>query len=320
MPDNEKAIIEVGAKITELYTNVDFGNGGGLEMTANASLRHEDYIRYDDALLQEARTRLNLVEDFRAAGLVRDVGFGTIVSRVERGEDMDGANVSLNGAVRAERERLDYDEISFTIPVVKKEWQLNRRHQLAAAQSGHPLDTESVEKATRAVSVELEKHIISGWSDFDVKGLTNHASRNTFTMSGTNGWAGRQNILQDVESMLTALRNDKFYGPYRLYVSGDVWGVLQSDYSTSKGDRTYIERIEAYQEIEAVRPAFNLSANSAVLLQMTSDVVDLVVGQDITNIEWNNHPMVTDFMVYAAMSIRIKPDKAGNCGIVHASN
>jgi hypothetical protein len=43
------------------------------------------------------------------------------------------------------------------------------------------------------------------------------------------------------------------------------------------------------------------------------------VAQDIRQLQWSQHPLETDFMIFAAMAPRIKADRDGNCGIVHGS-
>jgi hypothetical protein len=61
-----------------------------------------------------------------------------------------------------------------------------------------------------------------------------------------------------------------------------------------------------------------MTAPEVLLVQLTSDVVDLPVGQDITTVEWDTKGgLQMHFKVMAAMAPRMKSDANGNTGIVH---
>jgi len=72
--------------------------------------------------------------------------------------------------------------------------------------------------------------------------------------------------------------------------------------------------------LTAIRSSSKLTGNNVVLVQLTSDVLDLPVGQDLVTVEWDQKGgMETHFKVMAAMSIRIKSDYNGRSGVAHFS-
>ena len=119
--------------------------------------------------------------------------------------------------------------------------------------------------------------------------------------------------------MLAKAYADNFFGPFNLYVSKDNWGFIQKSRSASS-DITFKKIFENMSDITAVRPGDKLADGELVLVQMTEDVVDLAVAQDIVNFEEpQTSAMQHDFTVMAAMAVRVKSDSAGKCGIVHAT-
>ncbi len=94
---------------------------------------------------------------------------------------------------------------------------------------------------------------------------------------------------------------------------------LRDDYSTSKGDRTFIERLLAIEPLQAIKSSPSLTAE-VVLVQMTSDVIDLSIGQDIVTVEWDSMGgLVTDFKIMAAIVPRVKSSAVDESGIAHYS-
>jgi hypothetical protein len=59
-----------------------------------------------------------------------------------------------------------------------------------------------------------------------------------------------------------------------------------------------------------------LTAGSAVLVQMTRDVVDLAVGVDVSTVQWETRGGFTQhFKIFTAIAPRVKSDFDGKSGI-----
>ena len=295
-------------------------------VTINATLRHEEHLRYDDKLVKIARQRLNGIADLQRMGLVMPVGgLGVTLSMYERAGDMTAAAINMDGMTDTEKDRLTFDEIGVPIPIFHKDWSLNKRQLEASRTRGEPLSTSQIAIATRLVADSLENALFNGVPNLivdnrQIYGYTNHPNRNTVSLAGS-GWTtstGRD-IIGDTKNMLQAAYNDNMFGMFMMYVAKDIWAEIQLDYNDDKGDKTFKERIESFADISEVKAGDSLPNGNVVLVQMTEDVVDLAVAQDIVNIEWMNNPMQTQFKVYGALAPRVKADKDGRCGVVHAS-
>jgi len=295
-------------------------------LRANGTLRHEDYIKWDDKMIFTAKQRLHAVSDLVELGLVdSSYTLGDIVSKYEKVSDMTAANVNMDGTTRGQKDRLTFTEAGVPIPIFRKDFRLNKR-QILSSQSrpGGSLSSTSITVSTRLVADLMEDMVWNGIpgiveDSLQIYGYTNHPNRNTKTIS--NAWGGgSETPVADILDMIQLAVNDNFYGPYYLYVSKDNMAFIESDYSSSKGDKTYKERFEAISEISAVRVGYGLADGEVVLVQMTEDVVDLAVAQEIVNFEQPQTDLMQyDFTVMSAMAIRVKSDQSGQCGVVHAT-
>lgn len=298
-------------------------NAAGMLVANATTLRHEEQIQYDTALVQTARKRLKIASLLRGKGLVRNLGgLGTILSMYEQAGDMPGANISMSGRTSATQDTLTFSEVGVPVPIFHKEFELDARRLAASRNGGTPLDVAQVEIATRIVADEFETHIFNGAPSISVAGntvygLTTNPNRNTGSI--TSAWATAANVMTDVKAMLQALLDDNMYGPFMLCVPRNYWINLQDDYSANKGDNTILDRIKAYAEIEDVICGDYLTASNVVMFQATSETIDLAMGQDMTNIPWVMQPLATEFKIFMAGVVRIKADKSGKCGVAHWS-
>lgn len=292
----------------------------------NATLRHEEWQLIDDELQVIARQRLNAVSDIVSAGLVRSLGgLGVMISAFERSTDMTPAEINMDGATESQQDRPEYDLVGVPVPIFSKAFQFNRRQLEASRQRGETLDVTTTGIATRKVADQLEDMIFNGTPKLKVDGktiygYTTHPNRLTTTLSGT-GWAveSGRDIIGDTRAMLDAAYAVDRFGPFIMYVAKNVWAAVQEDYSTLKGDRTFKERIEAFVDIQAVRPGDSLDTNEVVLVQMTRDNLDLAIGADIQSMETEVKGMISFFNVFAAMALRLKADSNNSLGVVHGS-
>ena len=318
MISNTKSFM-AGAKGSSAFIN----NEGLLVSNADTSLRHDEGILYDDAMVRVAQKKLTLTSLLRSKGLTKNLGgLGVILSMYERSGEMNGASIDMDGRTRGDQDGLTLDELGVPIPIFHKEYEIGTRKLLASRQRGEGLDVSSVEAATRVVAEEIETHVYNGVPSISVAGntiygLTTHPDRSTGNLAADWTSAGGADIVTDTKTMLSALRLNKKYGPYTMIVAGDIWINIQDDYSATKGDNTIRDRILRFSEIEDCIHGEYLADGEVLLIQMESDVLDLAIGQDMDNIEWSTTPMQIEKMVFAALAIRVKSDKNGNSGVAH---
>jgi uncharacterized linocin/CFP29 family protein len=296
---------------------------GANQIVTNGTLKHEEHITWDQTVVKVARRTLRALNDLRQAGLVKTVNFGTILSQYQRVSDMIEASMSMDGMARGNNDKLTFDSVGVPIPIIHQSFPLSKRQIEASRRNGETLDTTYVGIATASVAERVEKMIFQGAPSIVVDGKTIYGyttlpTRGTVDMAA-DGWlvpSGRD-IIGDVKNALDDMVAMKKAGPFTLYVSSDIWTTLQLDYSASKGEKTFRERILAFPQIAKVEYSDFLLSGHAVLVQMTEDCVDFVVAQDIINVEFGDTPLTTNFLVYGAMVPRLKTDQEGNCGVVH---
>jgi hypothetical protein len=88
----------------------------------------------------------------------------------------------------------------------------------------------------------------------------------------------------------------------------------------AESDKTIRQRILEIGGITKVQVADYLTANNLLLVQLQSSTIRLVVGMDITMVEWTTHGGLRHH--YKIMTIMVpqpRADQNGRCGIVHYS-
>lgn len=290
-------------------------------------LRKEEWMDLDTTLVNVARKLLNGIADLRTAGLVYNLGsLGVLTSEWESLSSMTDANVDMSGEARDTEDSVDFTLQGVPIPIIHKGFRLNIRRLEASRRMGSNLDTTNVAEATRKVILKQEDMLFNGLSikndGYSIYGYTTFPHR-LMTNIGT-AWdaSSGQDPVADVSHMISVLMSKSFYGPFGLYVPVNYWQPLMEDYDTYK-EGTWYSRIMDFEQISFIKPTSALSSNEVVLVQLTRDVVDLAVGQDITVVPWNEMGgMVSHFKVMAAMAPRLKytQDESGNSvsGILHA--
>lgn len=310
----------------QTYINV---NGKAYAIQTNGLLQKDEWISYDSTVRRITEDRLVGIADLQSAGLVYNAGdLGSTIAEWEASSDMTDAEANMAGVTMTEKDSMAFQLAGVPIPVIRKDFTVNIRRLLASRRVGASIDTMQAALAARKVAEKSEEMLFNGLSSlgnvsgYTVYGYTNHPNRvtgsvvdytDTATVSGAD-------IVDNVLAMISAAEGKQHYGPYNLYIPSNFWSRLRADYSDNKGDNTILERIEAIPQIRKVAVADRLTDSNVVLVQMTAEVVDLAVAQDVTTVQWERGDgMQTNFAVMAAWAPRIKADYASNLGIVHYS-
>ena len=300
-------------------------NGKPLVANDGALLRYDEWKDIDTEVVKVATDRLVGVRDLQARGLIHNLGsIGITLSQWEEESDMTAADVSMSGITEAEGDTPAWNLRNVPVPIFHKDFQVNIRRLEASRMVGESIDVTAASIAARRVSERSEDMLFAGEpivvQGNNLYGYTNLPGRNQVDLD-TNWDAIAQNgngtIIDDVNAMLQAARDDKHFGPFVLYVPTGYEFKLDEDYS-DQYPRTVRDRIEALTGIERVEVADRLAANNVVLVQMTRDVVDLAIAQPISTIQWSTQGgMVENFKVMACWAARLKSDYDGRAGIVH---
>lgn len=298
-----------------------------IPIQANATLRRDEWKQLDDAILPISQTRLGGVQDLIDNNLVYTLGnaLGTTVLEWHDVSDAMEADLTMDGVTRSKGDRPKYGTNYLPLPIIHSDYEINARVLAASRKLGNPLDTTSVERAARKVNEKLETMLFTSTSytfgGGTIYGYLNHPDRNTVTL-GTDWDASAKTaagIIEDVKDMKQASINAKHYGPWMLYIPTAYETVLDGDYDTTRGN-TIRERILKIDGIKGIKVVDTLTANNVVLVQMTTDVVRLVRGMGIQNVEWETEgKMITKYKVWTIQVPQVRSDQAGNSGIVHLS-
>lgn len=132
-------------------------------------------------------------------------------------------------------------------------------------------------------------------------------------------------IVSDVINGITILQTNQKYGPYYLYVGTTIGNKFQQDYvvtgETVQPGTTIQQRLEMIDAGNGkklvVKVADRVPADTAILVQMTSDVVDMIDGQAPTVLPWtSNDGFLMYWLVMAIMVPRVRSDYDSNSGVL----
>lgn len=301
--------------------------GSLTSLRAYSTLREDVWKRIDDRVQTIARERLNGIADLEARGLTQPLGdLGTQVTQLERAGDFEPARQVMRPNAQGRFQQTEFDSQFWPVPVTFSLFSINIRDQLASQNRPETLELTGVDRATRAVAEKLEDTLFKGGdvtmringANISIPGYTNFSSRATGTLAAAWDNPSDQNYdpIGDVKSMLEKAYGMNSFGPFYLYVSKDYWAAIQDDYK-AESDKTILERIEDFADIERVRPGDRLPNDTVVLVEMTTRSLDLGLVEPIQVVELQGNMFDQTLAVFACMVPRVKDDMNGNCGIVH---
>lgn len=298
-------------------------NDRGLVM--NSILRKDEWKELDDAVIQASRSRLNGVRILRERGLTKRLGgMGTLISQWHQASEMTPANVNMTGQSRGEQDQIDFNLAGVPVPVIFKDYGFGKRTLEAGRRMGNQLDTSNAFAASIVVAESLESMLFNGspvsLNGTNIYGLTNHPSRNTDTAGNYGGgdWGTATNIKSTIIGMMAAAAAAGFHGPYGVFVANNQY--FQTLESISGTDETPLARVMALPGIEFVKPSDWLADGAVLLVQLTPDVVDIAIAEDIMTVEWvAGDTMSVNFKVLTIAVPRVKAEYAGKSGVVHAT-
>lgn len=305
----------------------------------NATLRREEWKALDDALLTITRENLGGVEDLRSKGLVYNLGnaMGTTMLEWHDLGDSGSATISMDGVTRHKNDRPNFQHNYIPIPIIHSDYEINVRELYASRKMGNGLDTINAENAARRCAETLEQMLflptsVYSFGEKDARGrntiysYTNHPDRMIMAL-GTN-WddladTSTETIGEVIVNKIIAgkqqMINNRFYGPYQIYIPTNYETVLDKDYN-AENKSTIRDRILAIAGISGIKVIPTLPADNVLMIQMTSNVVRLINGFGLTNVQWASEGgMVNNFKVMTIQVPQIRSDQEGRCGVLHMS-
>jgi uncharacterized linocin/CFP29 family protein len=300
-------------------------------LRTNDTLSHEEWKYFDNVVLDEHLIRLVGVADLINAGLTKNVpnALGQTVYAYEKVTFMGEAEVTLDGRARTPNDRQEVTGLNqLPLPITHKDFNLNLRTLAASRQKGESLDTMQVRTAARVVAEMAEKMLFQGGRTFGgltIPGYTTFADRNTGDFEGSKDWSDSsktgESYMKDVTTALTALAADRQFGPFVIYVPTDAGIQIENDYvitGATSTPRTIRQRLEAVEQIAAIRVADQLPSTNVVFVQMTEDNVVWVQGEPAQTVQWDEAGgFELNFKVWQIAVPLIRSDAQGRSGIYH---
>ncbi len=297
---------------------------------ATSTLRKDDWVVLDDAIVKAAQPRLKAVADLRAAGLTFTIanGMGKTVLETETMSDLDPAIVSMDGMRESPNDRPEFNLGSLPLPIIHKDFSYSLRQVMASRNGGSPLDTTTAEAAARKVAESAEQMLLGihptadqyAYGGGTIYGYTDFPSALTRTITTPTGAAtDGANALADLLAMRSQAQAAYHFGPYMLYVSPSWDQFLDNDFKAAS-DKSIRQRLNEVSNITGIRTLDYLTNFDWILVQMTSDVVREVIGMDITTVQWETKGgMRLNFKVMAIMVPQLRADFNSRTGIVYGA-
>lgn len=286
----------------------------------------------DRVVIQVGMARLTFVADLLAEGLTYNLPDPLSVTQIEwsRSNKVGAAERVMTPSHRKENKLPDVLASRLPVYLTIDGFELDIRTLRMSQRIGMPLDTNLIAQCTRSVNEGLEDAAINGATTLDgqdlvvagysAPGLLNAPNANTQTLTAA-AWDATPDgavIFAEVQAMIAKLVADFKFGPYNLYLPTTVGAFLEADFKAF-GAMSIRQRLE--QMVNGgrglnIRTADMMPVNKAALVQMTTDVVDIVDGQRPTVIPWTSLDGFTIHnLVMAIMIPRVRSDYNGNSGI-----
>ncbi len=305
-------------------SQVQAGNFKINSLRTNTTLRKDEWQHLDDDIIKTARIRLRAVGDLMSRGLTKPVN-GMQVSVLQwqtQSKTSGDVSVSMDPQVQGDNEAVVFGLESLPLPFYHADYQIGERELNISRMGGQPLDTTVATERTADIAEKVENTLVNGLSTYTygggtIFGYTDHPDRHTETLALAWTAATGAEILDDVLALKQGLIDKKKYGPYVLYIPTAYECVLEEDFKAETSD-TIRERIMAVSTIEDIKVLDTLPADNVLLVQLTADVVRMVVGMPLNNVQWVEKGGFTNhFKILTIMIPQFRVDRDGNLGVAH---
>lgn len=306
------------------YTNAK----GVVQPIANASLRKEEWLAFDEAILKVAQERLVGYDSLVSRGLTYDLNSGMAknILQSEDVSDFTPAEISMNGLKRSNADQPDYGSVNLPLPIIHKDFGIDARSLANSRTLGDPLDVTSAELASRTIS-EMKENLLFGSETFTFAGATIHTFRtypHRNILSASYGWlhtsATGETIFENVRRLKQSLIDNQQFGPYVLYIPGAYDTVLDKDYvvGTKATGKTIRQRLMEIGGLEDIKVVDMLTSEELIMVNMRSDTIRLVRAMPNTMVEWQEEGgMALKFKVLSIEVPQIRSTYKKQCGVSH---
>lgn len=319
-------ILSNPAEFGQFVTNGHRPEVNGAGLVTNSFLLKREWEQLDSAIVRMVKLRMNAINHLRSRGLIFNTSLAAYTVQWRVASEKVVPSVSMDGQTQAVSDRVDKKSYAVPIPIIHMDYMIPRRQLLVSRASGAEIDTLEAEETAMAVAEAAERQLFDGNAGVvvggnTIYGYTTHGSRDTGTAAAYGGgdFGTVGNGYKTVNGMISALAAKRYHGPFGVYVSSAQYEQLNQYYTDGSGD-TDLMRIIRHPKVDFCEPSDFLSTE-VVMPQLTRNVVDLAVAEDVQNVEWESGDGFSLFFkVYLAQAPRLKQDYAGNLGVAHATS
>lgn len=298
------------------------------------SLRKDEWITLDQAVIRAARKRLRAWQDLAASNTYSVPGMSKTLLEHETMNDPGEAVVDMDGLTDARSDAPRVQLQGLPLPITHSDFNLSSRVLAVSRNTGTPIDATLAEAAGRRVAEQVEKTLIGSVtgltygnaSDYGqnptVYGYTNYPDRITKTDMAASTGSNGPTVLDNWLALRDLLYDNNFYGPFMAYVSNDYDRYLDGLFSTAEPSAGSLRRrLLEIDGINGIKRLDYLDGPTTILLvQMTPDVARAVNGMDLTTVQWESKGgMQLNFKVMAIWVPQLRSDYEGQCGIAHGT-
>jgi len=296
---------------------------GAYPLVQNAALTRDEWLQIDDAVMETFRTGLTGVNDLISAGLTKPSSLSVILSGYPVISDMEPAQMSMDGVVQGQQDRVDYDEKFVPLPIIHKDFGISLRHLMASRNGRGMLEVDHVREATKKVRDMNEEILFNGsgniYSGYPIYGYTSQPNRVTDTATNFGGgdWGTSGNAYNTLVGAINYMAGLGFEGPWGFYAANTQYGETLHQYGSNDNNELTV-MLNTIPQLSFLKRSFNLTAGEGVMVQLTRNVIDLEIAQGIVTVQWTERGgFLTEFRVMDAMTPRIKEDYNDVVGICH---
>lgn len=305
---------------------------GRSNFRALAPLPDKAQVVYDTAVVGVGLQRLQVVGDLIAEGLTYTLNDPLSVTQLEwnKSNKIGAAQRTMSPSARNENKMPILLPTRTPIYLTTDAFEIDIRTLKMSQRVGMPLDTTIAQSCTRAVNEAVEDAAINGATTLDGQdlyvagytayGLLNEPNVNTEALTGA-AWTTApvgDTVQTEVLNMVGENQADNKYGPYNLYVGSAIALAFNKDFKANGNDSivTRLQQMSFGGRPLRVRTADLIPAKRAILVQMTSDVIDVIDGQRPTVIPWTSLDGFTIHnLIMSIMIPRVKSDYNGGSGV-----
>lgn len=300
-----------------------------------ATLRKDDWVRFDNVLIKAKRQRLRAWADLRNANTFGGFdGYSTPMLENELIDDTGEAFIDMDGLSEPRAAANTYIREGLPLPIIHSSFWFSNRVLAASRKRGTPLSTTQAEQATRRCMEVIERMTIGTLLPRAYKtaqnaeyrrtpriyGYANHPDNVdvTITAPTAGGWTPKT-LVTEVNQAINLLQDDGFDGPFMVYYDKKWSSYMNGDYSDAKGDNTLKDRLEIIDDVSGVRRLnFMASDYQILIVQMTEDVCRAINGMEFTMVQWDTKGgEQKNFRVMGIQVPQVRSDTNGRCGIAN---